>query len=102
MADKNLWGEVICDRVPWSRSIHRFVNKQIQQWLRSHREIDETGGHYHIVFERVSLGHSLGCHVQLEIGDRVWRGSNYAQGLHQSLIQTLNHMSPVTRMEMGC
>lgn len=96
--NKGLWGEIICDRVPWSRSINRFVDKQIHQWLKSHREDERKGGHYHVVFERISLGHSLGCHVELEIGDKIWRGSDYSQGLHQSLIQTLNHMSPVPRM----
>jgi hypothetical protein len=92
MENEECWGEVICDRVPWSRSISRFVDKQIQQWLRN--KSGAAKAHYQVFFERVTQGgHCLGCHVKLELGDEVWTGSQYAGGLHQSLIMSLQHMA---------
>ena len=62
MEKSQYWGEIICDRVPWSRSISRFVDKQIRQWVDAHEMAAPAneaaaGGaaHYQVVFERQQL-----------------------------------------------
>lgn len=91
-------GEIIFIQVPQLRSVQRFVQKRIGQWIEQWSEMHGDGStklksFFVVKFEKIGLGHQIFCTIQVVIGNRIWKGTALAAGLHRALIHSMGHLN---------
>jgi hypothetical protein len=91
-------GQIIYNNVSKSRTVRRFIEKRIFNWLRDQGLVnDRTSGmtpRYFVTLQRDREGHGVNCRIEIDTGKNLWRSVEYASGLHQALIRGLNHLIP--------
>jgi len=89
------YGQIICKNIPDSRTVRRFIEKQIHRWILRHIKTDEPQNtQYFVTLQREREGHDVNCRVEIFDGKNIWLGMEYSAGLHQALIRCLNHLIP--------
>src|SRR5450755_1130294 len=91
-------GEITFVQVPHIRSVQRFVGKRVSSWVddwkRLHGHSTEAlRAFFYVRFEKIGGGHQIFCTIQLIIGDRIWKGTALASGLHRALIRSIEHLN---------
>jgi len=90
---------IVCDHVPKLRSVRKFVEKRVGQWLSikaiavSGNPGDMNSVHFLTKFERLGRGPEILCAIQIQVGDKVWRGTAVARGVHRAFMNCLDHIS---------
>ena len=94
-ADNASDNKIICREIPNSRTVRNFIQKRLREWIRVHG-LDETSAHYQVILNREGGGHHFSCQIEVEGTSNAhmerWSGSWADNGLHQTLLKTLNHM----------
>ncbi len=92
-------GKIQFEHIPASRSLRKFVEKHINQWIQKRiQSCQKYIAKYRVDFSRAGTGHTFTCQIVIQFGSETWVGQNYQYGLHQTLIQCLsNQMSLMAR-----
>lgn len=91
------FGQIICNNIPHSRTVRRFIEKQVHRWiLRNSKTSDPTKTKYLVTLQRQEEGHGVNCRIEIYDGKTLWRAIEYSSGLHQALIRCINHLMPTS------
>lgn len=91
-------GQIVCNNIPNSRTVRRFIEKQILRWALRHGVSEKHQNQtprYFVSLQREKEGHGVNCRIEISDGKTVWKAMEYASGLHQALIRCLNHLMPI-------
>jgi hypothetical protein len=96
--ENTTFGEIIFIEVPHIRSVQRFVQKRVGSWVDDWKQLhgyskERIRTFFYVRFEKVGNGHQIFCTVQLIIGNRLWKGTALASGLHRALIRSIEHLN---------
>jgi ribosome-associated translation inhibitor RaiA len=83
------------ERVPQSRALRKFTDRQIKRWIQNKLNDYSIITHYEVQYRREGSGHEVNCHVKIHHGRKIWEAQKYAPDLHQALIHCLNRLEPV-------
>jgi hypothetical protein len=88
--DRILIGQVSFRRVPESRAHRKHVERRIADWLdRRYPRGAPRQSEYRVVFERLGVGHDIGCETELTIGMSIWRGSDIGPTPEEALARAM-------------
>jgi hypothetical protein len=93
--ERNSERQIVCRKIPNSRTVRSFIEKHVDAWLRGHG-YDDNSSRYHVTLAREGSGHVVSCEIEVLANSEQkmerWVGSWSDLGLHQTLLKTLNHM----------
>jgi hypothetical protein len=92
---KGVEGWVVYKNVPYSKGLHRFIEKQVTKWLRvnspGQTSTEETW--YRTIFEREGELKLVSCRIELRVDGRVWIGCETAHSADLALLKSLQRMN---------
>lgn len=95
------FGQISYRNIPHSRTVRRFIEKRIQQWILNNPTLttpspttESSSTRYFVSIQREKEGHGVNCQIEIDNGRMHWRSVEYASNLHQALIRAVNHLIP--------
>ena len=88
-----LFGELDCNRVPYTKALRRHVEKKIEEWLISKNlAFGPDQVTFRAVLTREGVGHTVECELTLASRDLWWSGYGLGRSPEDSVAKALSRM----------
>jgi hypothetical protein len=93
----NMNGEVTMNQCPIrQKSLKRFIEKQLSEWLEEKHVLSDAFAdpNYRVEFDDLNDGQDVTCHVQVQVGEKVFRAADFSHNQQHAFLHSIKRLSP--------